>query len=98
MCIPLPQNEVCILSIYSQQLRILKLNLKTLIFNRNNLSPLFTSVHVQFATRQYILHCVKRVRIRSYSGPYFPEFVLNTDQNNFLRSAIYEFLNLKLKI
>ena len=27
-------------------------------------------------------HCVKRVRIRSYSGPYFPAFGLNTDQNN----------------
>ena len=27
-------------------------------------------------------HCVKRVRIRSYSGPYFPVFGLNTDQNN----------------
>ena len=37
-------------------------------------------------------HCVKSVRIRSYSGPYFPAFGLNTDQNNcehghFLRSA-----------
>ena len=24
------------------------------------------------------LHCVKRVRIRSYSGPHFPAFGLNT--------------------
>ena len=46
------------------------------------------------------IHCVKSVRIRSYSGPYFPAFGLNTerygmwenaDQNNsvhvhFLRS------------
>ena len=35
--------------------------------------------------------CVKHVRIRSYSGPHFPAFGLNTDQNNseyghFLRS------------
>ena len=28
------------------------------------------------------IHCVKSVRIRSYSGPYFPEFGLSTDQNN----------------
>ena len=27
-------------------------------------------------------HCVKSVRIRSYSGPHFPAFGLNTDQNN----------------
>ena len=37
-------------------------------------------------------HCVESVRIRSYSDLYFPEFGLNTDQNNskyghFLRSA-----------
>ena len=42
--------------------------------------------------RRSHLHCVKSVRIRSYSGPYFPTFELNTDQNNseyghFLRSA-----------
>ena len=24
-------------------------------------------------------HCVKTVRIRSYSGPYFPAFGLNTE-------------------
>ena len=38
-----------------------------------------------------ITHCVKSVRIGSYSGPYFPAFGLNTDQDNseyrhFLRS------------
>ena len=27
--------------------------------------------------------CVKIVLIQSYSGPYFPAFRLNTDQNNF---------------
>ena len=27
-----------------------------------------------------ILHCVKIVRIRSYSGPYFPAFGLNTER------------------
>ena len=39
-----------------------------------------------------ILHYVKSVRVWSYSGPHFPAFVLNTDQNNsehghFLRSG-----------
>ena len=38
-------------------------------------------------------HCVKSVRIRSYSGPHFPPFGLNMDQNNskyghFLRSGL----------
>ena len=28
-------------------------------------------------------HCLKSVRIWSYSDPYFPAFGLNTDQNNF---------------
>ena len=27
-------------------------------------------------------HCIKGVRIRSYSGPHFSAFGLNTDQNN----------------
>ena len=27
------------------------------------------------------LHCVKSVQIRSFSGPYFPLFVLNTGKN-----------------
>ena len=27
-------------------------------------------------------HCVKSVHVQSYSGPYFPAFGLNTDQNN----------------
>ena len=44
------------------------------------------------------MHCVKSVRIRSYSSPYFPAFGLNTDQNNskyghFLRSDVYISIN-----
>ena len=43
------------------------------------------------STKLHLTHCVKSVRIRSYSGPYFPTFGLNADQNNikyghFLRS------------
>ena len=42
----------------------------------------------------YAFYGVKSVRIRSYSGPYFFAFGLNTDQNNseyghFSRSVIY---------
>ena len=33
-----------------------------------------------FSIIQRILHCVKSVRIRSYSGPHFPAFGLNTDR------------------
>ena len=44
---------------------------------------------------------MKSVRIWSYSGPCFPAFGLNTDQNNseyghFLRSDAYNFLGLRL--
>ena len=40
-------------------------------------------------------HCVKSVRIRSYSGPFFPTFGLNTDQINseyghFSRSEYFD--------
>ena len=39
-------------------------------------------------------HCVKSVRIQSFSGPYFPAFGLNMDQKNseyrnILRSEYY---------
>ena len=30
-------------------------------------------------TSEYLCHCVKHVCIRSYSGPYFPAFELNTE-------------------
>ena len=30
------------------------------------------------------IHCVKSVRIRSYSGPYFPAFGLNTERYSYL--------------
>ena len=30
--------------------------------------------------KKYFTHCVKRVRIRSYYGPYFPAFALNTER------------------
>ena len=37
------------------------------------------------------IHCVKRVRIRTYSGPYFPAFAPNNSEYvHFLRSDIYQ--------
>ena len=42
----------------------------------------FRNTHIQnhdsMKTRG--IHCVKSVRIRSYSGPYFPAFGLNTER------------------
>ena len=43
-------------------------------------------------------HCVKNIRIRSYSDPYFPAVGLNTDQNNskyghFSRSASFQLVD-----
>ena len=42
----------------------------------------------------YPLHCMKSVRILSFSGPHFPAFALNADQKNseyghYLGSAIF---------
>ena len=47
-------------------------------------------------------HCVKNVRIRSYSGAYFLTFRLNTDQNNssyghLSRSECYCLFKIKLR-
>ena len=48
---------------------------------------IFSQTFVPLRKHSIYLHCrehsVKSVRIRSYSGPYFPAFILNTDQNNF---------------
>ena len=33
-----------------------------------------------FNKQNNILHCMKSVRIRSFSGPYFPAFGLNTER------------------
>ena len=53
------------------------------------------SIHWAFQKISYPASCVKSVRIRSYSGPHFPAFRLNTDQNNseyghFLRSDTHQ--------
>ena len=39
-------------------------------------------------------HNVKSIRIRSYSGPYFPTFGLNTERFNYL--FIYLFIHLSI--
>ena len=38
---------------------------------------------LQSLSPQGELRCVKSVRIRNFSGPYFPAFGINTDQKNF---------------
>ena len=51
---------------------------------RNDLRNLLQSVALS-ASKGYnnlSVHCIKSVRIRSYSGLYFRAFGLNTDQNN----------------
>ena len=36
-----------------------------------------------------LCHCVKNIRIRSYSGPYFPPFGLNTEREREIRISPY---------
>ena len=38
--------------------------------------------HHKFSVYVSRIRCVKSVRIRSFYGPYFPTFGLNTDQKN----------------
>ena len=75
-----------VLNIYN----VLGLNYNSLILLRcdklflidSYISILLRSVPVKNCINHLYKHCVKSVRIRSYSGPYFPAFGLNTDQNN----------------
>ena len=47
--------------------------------------------------RDRLQHCVKSVRIRSYSDPYFPTFGLNTDRKlPFLQKSSENHRKLKL--
>ena len=48
---------------------------------RPDIFTLFTSLQGQYFLRiTYFSQCVKSVRIRSFSGPYFPAFGLNTER------------------
>ena len=57
-----------------------------------------------FRTVWNIYHCVKSVHIRSYSGPYFPAFGLNTDGTPVLMSVfnkvvgLYNFIKKRLQV
>ena len=42
--------------------------------------PLLRCLILPQVTLHKELHCVKSVRIRSFSGPYFPAFGLNTER------------------
>ena len=51
----------------------------------NSLKALYDKINLPKNSKiaQAKLHCVNSVHIRSYSGPHFLAFGLNTDQNNF---------------
>ena len=51
----------------------------------NSLKALYDKINLPKNSKiaQTKLHCVNSVHIRSYSGPHFLAFGLNTDQNNF---------------
>ena len=50
-----------------------------------NLKQKLLTRHVFFDEKQQKnAHCAKNVRIRSYSGPYFPAFGLNTERYGYL--------------
>ena len=61
---------------------------QTLMSNLADIHPITTAgslcIPIQLVRRHHhsfvILHCVRSVRIRNYSSPYFPEFVLNMDR------------------
>ena len=55
-------------------------NIFCIFSTSNDLAKL--NFFLSFKWVYYKKHCVKKDRIRSYSGPYFPAFELNTDQNN----------------
>ena len=58
-------------------------------------SEMFDEVLNKSLFAKLYLHCVKSVRIRSYSGPHFPELGLNTERfrvseyEHFLRSVSF---------
>ena len=63
-----------------------------MLFSWNSFKENKMNCQSTFSHYHKIDHCVKRVHIRSYSGPYFITFLLNKDQNNseyghFLRSV-----------
>ena len=46
----------------------------------------------------YEYHCVKNVRIRSYSGPYFPAFGLNAERNGVFLRIQSEFEKIRTRL
>ena len=48
-----------------------------------------SGIWCQFGVNFVKFHCVKRVGIRSYSGPYFPVFELNAERYGEVRIFPY---------
>ena len=53
---------------------------KSKIMKRKNNIKMRSSSDLEKNHSLNLLHCVKSVRIRSYSGPHFPTFGLNTER------------------
>ena len=51
-----------------------------LTFRTSCLIAAFGNVSIAFKSNAFPMHSVRSVRIRSYSGPYFPAFGLNTER------------------
>ena len=67
---PIKHNET-VVYINIHQRKVISASIKEYHYeNRSNMIDVFL----------YLLHCVKSVRIRSFSGPYFPAFGLNTER------------------
>ena len=58
-------------------------HIRILIFSYSQYFPyLFWALKLTYMSDLLVHHCVKSVRIRSYSGPYSVRMRENTDQNN----------------
>ena len=44
-------------------------------------------------TSYYENHCVKRVQIQSFFGPYFPAFGLNTERYRYRENSVFEHIS-----
>ena len=76
----LPQNSPLVSASRGRSSDFLRLNYKLLFSSKFHWNSSSNTKHVKFFFFNF--HCVKSVRIRSYSGPYFPAFGLNTERHS----------------
>ena len=58
--------------------------------------PWYLFIYAWYFLNMY--HCVKSVRIQSYSGPYFPAFRLNTERYFVSLRILYEYGKIRTRI